>query len=150
MDHLPFLKGNPHGDEARTGNFEFANVLVEPCKIFKSDIRDMSTKVKLGSDVDTAIKGLKSGPNIVGRSCFSARDDGGDNGGNTALNDVLDLGIFLPPLVIGLEGGRTRIGDDSGHGNLGEGGERIVGVEGTVVSETTWACIWEVNAQHTL
>jgi len=121
MDHLPFLEGNPHGDEARTGNFEFTNVLVEPCKIFKSDIRDMGAKVKLGSDVNTAVKGLKSGPNIAGRSCFSARDDGGDDRGNTALNDVLDLGIFLPPLAIGLEGGRTRIGDDSGHRNRGRG-----------------------------
>ena len=127
MDHLPFLEGNPHGDEARTGNFEFANVLVEPCKIFKSDIRDMGTKVKLSSDVNTAVKGLEGDPDIMGSGCFSARDDGGDNGGNTVFDNVLNLRILLPPLAIGLEGGRTRIGDNGGHRNLGEGGEGIVG-----------------------
>ena len=107
MDHLPFIEGNPHGDEVRMSNFEFTNVLVEPYKIFKSDIRDMGAKVKLGSDVDTAVKGLEGDPDITGSGRFSARDDGGDNGGDTAFNNVLDLCIFLPPLVIGIEGSRT-------------------------------------------
>ena len=127
MDHLAFFEGNSHGDKTRSGNLEFANILIKTRKILELHVGDVGTKVKLSGDIDTAIKGLEGGPDITSSCRFSARDDGGDNGGNAALNDVLDLGIFLPPLAIGLEGGRTRIDSDSGHRNLGKWGEGVVG-----------------------
>ena len=105
VDHLPFLEGHPHGDETRTGSLELANIFVKTCKILKFDIRYMRAKVKLSSDVNTTIKGLESGPDVTGSGCFGARDDGGDDGGDTALNDVLDFCILLPPFTIGLQGG---------------------------------------------
>ena len=67
----------------------------------------MHTKVKLGSYVNTTIEGLEGGPNVTGSGRFSTRDDGGDNGGNAMLDDVLDLCILLPPFTISFEGGRS-------------------------------------------
>jgi len=112
MDHFPFLKSDSHGDEARSSNLELTDVLVQTCKILQLHVRDMRTKVKLGSYVNTTIEGLEGGPNVAGGGCFSTRDDGGDNGGNATLKDVLDLCILLPPFTMSFEGGSISSSSD--------------------------------------
>ena len=127
VDHLPFLEGHPHGDETRTGSLELADIFVKTCKILKFDIRYMCAKVKLSSDVDATIKGLESGPDVTGGGCFGARDDGGDDRGDTALDDVLNLCVLLPPFTMGFEGGSiSSSGNDRCRYNR-KGGERVLG-----------------------
>lgn len=127
VDHLAFFEGNSHGDETRPRNLEFANILVEACKILKFDVRYMRAEVKLSSDVNATIKGLESGPDVTGGGRFSARDDGGDNGGDTALDDVLNLRILLPPFTMSFEGGSICSSSDDGCGYYRKGGERVLG-----------------------
>jgi len=112
MDHFPFLKSDSHGDEARSSNLELTDVLVQTCKILQLHVRDMRTKVKLGSYVNTTIEGLEGGLNVAGGGCFSTRDDGGDDGGNATLKDVLDLCILLPPFTMSFEGGSISSSSD--------------------------------------
>lgn len=127
VDHLPFLEGDPHGDETRTCSLELADILVKTCKILKLDIGNMSTEVKLGGNINATIKGFESGPNVTGGGCFSARDNGGDDGGNAALNDVLDLRVLLPPFTIGLEGTSTSTSSDDGCRDFRKRRKRVVG-----------------------
>ena len=61
-------------------------------------------EVKLGSDINMTVKIFGGGPDVTGGGCFSARDNCGDNRGDTMLNNVLDFCILLPLLIMGLEG----------------------------------------------
>jgi len=127
VDHLAFFKGNSHGDKTRSGNLEFANIFIKTCKILQLHVGDMGAEVKLGRNVNTTIEGLESGPDVMGSGCFGARDDGGDDGGNTALDDVLNLHVLLPPFMMGFEGGSiSSSGDDKCRYNR-KGGERVLG-----------------------
>ena len=112
MDHFSFLESDSHGDEARSSNLELADVLVQTCKILQLHVGDMRTEVKLGSNVNTTIEGLEGGPNVAGSGRFSTRDDGGDNGGNATLNNVLNLCILLPPFTMSFEGGSISSSSD--------------------------------------
>jgi len=127
VDHFPFLKSDSHGDEARLSNLELANVLVQTCKILQLHVGDMRTKVKLGSYVNTTIEGLEGGPNVAGGGDFSTRDDGGDNGGNGTLDNVLNLCVLLPPFTMSFEGGSISSSSDDRCGYYRKGGERVLG-----------------------
>ena len=127
MDHLPFLESDSHADEAGTSDLELADVLVKTSKILESDIRYMRTEVKLGSNIDPTVESLESGPNVTGSGCFGARDNGGDDGGDAALDDVLNFSVLLPPFTMGLEGRGSGTNCDDGHWNLRERRERVVG-----------------------
>jgi hypothetical protein len=45
-------------------SLEFTNIFVETSKILELHIGNVCTEVKLGSNVDTAIKGLEGGPDM--------------------------------------------------------------------------------------
>jgi len=127
VDHLAFFKGNSHGDKTRSGNLEFANIFIKTCKILQLHIRDMGTEVKLGCNINMTIEGLESGPDVMGGDCFSARNDGGDDRGDTALDDVLDFCILLPSFMMGFEGRSSGTSRNDRHGYYRKGGERVLG-----------------------
>jgi len=110
----------------RLRNLEFANVLVEACKILQLHPRDMCAEVKLGGNINMTIEGLEGDPNVTSCGCFGAGNDGGDDGGDTALNDVLDLCILLPPFTMGFEGSSIRSSSDDRCRYYRKRGERVL------------------------
>ena len=100
-------------------------IVVNTRQVLKLD-EGMPMKLKLSGDINATVVYFQGGPNVTGGGCFSAREDGGDDRGDTAHDDVLNLCILLPPFMIGPEGSGTNAGTNDRCRNFGKRGERVV------------------------